>query len=278
MLLPPYGTEFAANHFAIFVAHPLYPLYFNIIPHSCVTATSRTRTAPLLAFTMPSLFNKVKQSPSATTFTDPLALPPVLSGSSHHARSSLPKAAGSGSGASSSSSSKSSQRLFVIFAVALVSGAAFIFGTAAFSLSRSNFDDIQTAVELSIEEFKSISRKMKGATGAKGGAAKSFTGASTSSQSSVSNAAAPLAHLSCAKYGGPADKDAQEMVYWKDIESDRRYVSPFHVKVSAKQGQRRQYMTFEPDGTFSHLANVGSRGHSASQVGRKRYNSSFVLL
>jgi len=192
--------------------------------------------------------NKVKQSPSAaSTYTDPLAPPPVLSGSSHHhARSTVSKAASSGS----IPSSKSSQRLFVIFAVALVGGAALIFATAAYSLSWSNFDDIQTAVERSIEEFKSISRKMEGETKAEeGGAAKSFTSdSSSSSQSSVSNAAAPLAHLSCAKYGGPADEDAQEMVYWKDIGSDRRYVSPFHVKASAKIGQRRQYMTFEPDG------------------------------
>lgn len=53
-----------------------------------------------------------------------------------------------------------------------------------------------------------------------------------------------MGHLSCTSHGGPADEFAQEMVYWRDIESDRHYVSPFHVK----KGERRRYMTFEPDG------------------------------
>lgn len=34
------------------------------------------------------------------------------------------------------------------------------------------------------------------------------------------------------------------MVYWHDIPSDEKYVSPFHNK----HGQHRRYMTFEPDG------------------------------
>ena len=52
------------------------------------------------------------------------------------------------------------------------------------------------------------------------------------------------AHLSCEKHGGPEDEYAQEMVYWSDIPSDTRYVSPFH----SKKGQHRRYLTFEPDG------------------------------
>jgi hypothetical protein len=46
------------------------------------------------------------------------------------------------------------------------------------------------------------------------------------------------AHLSCAKHGGPEDEFAQEMVYWQDIPSDARYVSPFH----SKHGQEKRYM------------------------------------
>jgi hypothetical protein len=45
-------------------------------------------------------------------------------------------------------------------------------------------------------------------------------------------------HLSCAKHGGPDDEFAQEMVYWQDIPSDARYVSPFH----SKHGQEKRYM------------------------------------
>jgi hypothetical protein len=52
------------------------------------------------------------------------------------------------------------------------------------------------------------------------------------------------AHLSCTAHGGPNDEYAQEMVYWSDIPSDARYVSPFR----AKRGQQRRYLTFEPDG------------------------------
>ena len=53
-----------------------------------------------------------------------------------------------------------------------------------------------------------------------------------------------LAGLSCAKYGGPSDEVAQEMVYWSDIPSDSQFVSPFK-----KEGEgETKYMTFEPDG------------------------------
>mmetsp|Transcript_5558 Transcript_5558/g.7106 ORF Transcript_5558/g.7106 Transcript_5558/m.7106 type:complete len:608 (+) Transcript_5558:254-2077(+) len=51
-----------------------------------------------------------------------------------------------------------------------------------------------------------------------------------------------LGGLSCAKFGGPSDEAASEMVYWHDIPSDSEYVSPF------KRDDTVQYMTFEPDG------------------------------
>lgn len=53
-----------------------------------------------------------------------------------------------------------------------------------------------------------------------------------------------LAGLNCDAFGGPSREEAQEMVYWSDIPSDSRYVSPFHEK----RGQHRRYLTFEPDG------------------------------
>lgn len=53
-----------------------------------------------------------------------------------------------------------------------------------------------------------------------------------------------LAGLNCDAFGGPSREQAQEMVYWSDIPSDSRYVSPFHEKRS----QYRRYLTFEPDG------------------------------
>jgi hypothetical protein len=48
--------------------------------------------------------------------------------------------------------------------------------------------------------------------------------------------------LSCDRFGGPALADAQEMVYWRDIPSDNRHVSPLK-----KRDGPPQYLTFEPD-------------------------------
>jgi hypothetical protein len=53
-----------------------------------------------------------------------------------------------------------------------------------------------------------------------------------------------LGGLNCDAYGGPSEEDAQDMVYWHDIPSDARFISP----LKAKRGQKRQYLTFEPDG------------------------------
>ena len=51
-----------------------------------------------------------------------------------------------------------------------------------------------------------------------------------------------LAGLSCDAYGGPSQQVAQEMVYWEDIPTDNKWISPF------KQSKVTQYLTFEPDG------------------------------
>ncbi len=51
-----------------------------------------------------------------------------------------------------------------------------------------------------------------------------------------------LAGLKCDAFGGPSEEIAKEMVYWEDIPSDNRYVSPF------KKKDVPQYLTFDPDG------------------------------
>lgn len=50
-----------------------------------------------------------------------------------------------------------------------------------------------------------------------------------------------LVGLNCEPHGGPSNEAAAEMVYWEDIPSDNKYVSPFK-----KQGET-QYITFEAD-------------------------------
>ena len=44
----------------------------------------------------------------------------------------------------------------------------------------------------------------------------------------TSHHSSSLAGLSCADYGGPPHDAAAEMVYWRDIPSDERFVSPFY--------------------------------------------------
>lgn len=50
-----------------------------------------------------------------------------------------------------------------------------------------------------------------------------------------------LAGLNCDAFGGPSEQTAQEMVYWEDIPSDNKFVSPFKQDFP-------QYLSFEPDG------------------------------
>eukprot|EP00536_Pseudo-nitzschia_multiseries_P011676 jgi/Psemu1/260044/estExt_Genewise1Plus.C_4100014 len=56
------------------------------------------------------------------------------------------------------------------------------------------------------------------------------------------NSVHPVAGLDCSEHDGPSrGEDAKEMAYWRDIETDNSWVSPFKKTT-------RQYLTFEPDG------------------------------
>ena len=57
-------------------------------------------------------------------------------------------------------------------------------------------------------------------------------------------ASSTLAGLRCEPYGGPSWEHAKEMVYWRNIPSDQTFESP----LKARQADKRQYLTFEPDG------------------------------
>lgn len=56
-----------------------------------------------------------------------------------------------------------------------------------------------------------------------------------------------IASLRCDKFeGGPStSKATEEMVYWHDIPSDAKFVSPFK---NTNKNAGRQYLTFDPDG------------------------------
>ena len=51
-----------------------------------------------------------------------------------------------------------------------------------------------------------------------------------------------IAGLNCDKYGGPDERVAAEMVYWRDIPTDSHFASPYD-----KYGESPKYLTFEPD-------------------------------
>jgi hypothetical protein len=72
---------------------------------------------------------------------------------------------------------------------------------------------------------------------------------SNSSQGLMKEQEHRLGGLKCESYGGPNKKIfVNEMVYWSDIPSDSKFVSPFKTNNNAKGGAK-QYMTFEP-GTY----------------------------
>jgi len=57
-----------------------------------------------------------------------------------------------------------------------------------------------------------------------------------------------IASLKCDTFGGPSSsKAAEEMVYWRDVPSDSKFVSPFKKEKNSSDNQR-QYLTFDPDG------------------------------
>ncbi len=74
--------------------------------------------------------------------------------------------------------------------------------------------------------------------------------------SSKKEGAHQLAGLTCAKYGGPPDEIAAEMVYWSDIPSDAKFVSPFK-----KAGPQAKYLTFEPGMYRSRMGYIGHYIH-----------------
>jgi len=59
----------------------------------------------------------------------------------------------------------------------------------------------------------------------------------------------PVAGLDCSEHDGPIRmEDAKEMAYWRDIQKDNTWTSPFMKKTTNINTTKRQYLTFEPDG------------------------------
>jgi GDP-fucose protein O-fucosyltransferase len=72
-------------------------------------------------------------------------------------------------------------------------------------------------------------------------------------QTTTTTTSSSLAGLDCSAFGGPLTEFSQEMVYWHDIPSDSRHVSPF-LRKQQQQEQQQQYLTFEPDaGGFNNI-------------------------
>lgn len=141
------------------------------------------------------------------------------------------------------------QKLLIV-----VTGLGFLIN-ASVSLSHTYGPDADhnRVVHDAMEEFKkgmpeSVAKKANGGFGSKSDVTDLFNEKKPAADTTTkdlrpSESQSQIAKLSCKKYGGPSDEDAKEMIYWSDIPSDSKYVSPFRLK-----RRRRQYMTFEPDG------------------------------
>ena len=105
-----------------------------------------------------------------------------------------------------------------------------------------------------IEQQQASIHHQAAASGAAGGGSIKqvrSNGANTyNNNDGVVNEQNSIAGLNCDKYGGPPPDVAQEMVYWRDIEVDNKYESPFHnhMASSSSTAGATKYMTFEPDG------------------------------
>ena len=104
-------------------------------------------------------------------------------------------------------------------------------------LDRSIFQRQVTESKVTKDEGKTSSQQQAVNKGTPGASTASFNAQGKDRNTYQHHA---VAGLSCAKYGGPSDDAAREMVYWQDIPQDSEYVSPL------KQPPEK-YLTFEPD-------------------------------
>ena len=141
---------------------------------------------------------------------------------------------------------------------AILLGALVLVALAAVSILRDDIvseavlnaiDEVEKGAKKAVEEAASVGRPV--GEGDDGDSSLRDSGASLNTENTAPSDrdVHKVAGLSCAKYGGPSDEIAAEMVYWKDIAEDSAYVSPFR-----EYGPEKKYLTFEPDeGGFNNI-------------------------
>lgn len=141
---------------------------------------------------------------------------------------------------------------------AILLGALVLVALAAVSILRDDIvseavlnaiDEVEKGAKKAVEEAASVGRPV--GEGDDGDSSLRDSGASLNTENTAPSDrdVHKVAGLSCAKYGGPSDDIAAEMVYWKDIAEDSAYVSPFR-----EYGPEKKYLTFEPDeGGFNNI-------------------------
>jgi GDP-fucose protein O-fucosyltransferase len=193
-----------------------------------------------------------------------------------------------GGALSSSSSSSSSQQPPVLLTTVMVAIAVCCVASIAMSTTHVQYqfggggDGSVSSADARLSQQRSIhgDHHSGGGGGSIAAALSDFSGQQNKENTKVDSLlAAPFyPKLQCKAYGGPSEKESQEMVYWQgkcvtviittnmgresrlvarlshtpwpfcswcaEIPSDSHYQSPFHVRAD----QEEQFMTFEPDG------------------------------
>ena len=141
---------------------------------------------------------------------------------------------------------------------AILLGALVLVALAAVSILRDDIvseavlnaiDEVEKGAKKAVEEAASVGRPVGGGDDGESSLRDSGASLNTENTAPSDRDVHKVAGLSCAKYGGPSDEIAAEMVYWKDIAEDSAYVSPFR-----EYGPEKKYLTFEPDeGGFNNI-------------------------
>ena len=141
---------------------------------------------------------------------------------------------------------------------AILLGALVLVALAAVSILRDDIvseavlnaiDEVEKGAKKAVEEAASVGRPVGGGDDGESSLRDSGASLNTENTAPSDRDVHKVAGLSCAKYGGPSDDIAAEMVYWKDIAEDSAYVSPFR-----EYGPEKKYLTFEPDeGGFNNI-------------------------
>jgi GDP-fucose protein O-fucosyltransferase len=248
----------------------------TIITHNVGSGGGGGGTRRAAATTKPSLSNHTGTGEALSTVDLNNGANMTRGGTASAAAS---KTLRSGGGALSSQQQPPVLLTTVMVAIAVCCVASIAMSTTHVQYQFGGGDGSVSSADSRLSQQRSIHGDHHGGGGGSIAAALSdFSGQQNKENTKVDSLAAPFyPKLQCKAYGGPTEKEAQEMVYWQgkcvitittnvgresrlvarlshtprpfcswwaEIPSDSHYQSPFHVRAD----QEEQFMTFEPDG------------------------------